>query len=51
MLRLLQWLIFGHIHKWKSVRCGPVNYTSGSRGFYHDLECETCGKHKYWEGN
>ena len=51
MLELLQKLIVGHVHKWKSVAYGPIINNGGSvTGFYRDLECEHCGKHKYWEG-
>lgn len=53
MLRLLQFLIFGHIHKWKEV--SRENLTQRQHGALTKIgqrvytDCETCGAHKSWD--
>jgi hypothetical protein len=49
VLRLIQFLIFGHIHKWKII--SKVNlYNSASSSMPHGdryvLQCEICGNLK-----
>lgn len=47
MLRLLQWIVMGHVHRWKVRSEGNLNHTrkgqiveTGSRFI---LQCERCG--------
>lgn len=51
MIRLLQLLIFGHAHKWVTIR--EINFTDDIReyertgvptGRKYTCQCETCGK-------
>lgn len=47
MLRLLQLLIFGHVHKWKTIKEGNLYETSKSAmpcGVVYYQQCEHCGK-------
>jgi hypothetical protein len=48
VIRLLQWLFLGHIHKWKTLSDGTlttVNETgqTKSRGQRYVQQCERCG--------
>lgn len=49
MLKILQYIMLGHIHKWKIIE--SVNYEFNT-GFEkgnctkYTLQCETCGKLK-----
>jgi len=47
MIRLLQFLIFGHIHKWTDD--GPhiqVEYKGKHVGILQPMKCEKCGNRK-----
>lgn len=51
MLRLLQWLLIGHIHQWKEVDRGPIrgevfDGSTGVTGIRVDCVCIACGKPK-----
>ena len=47
MLRLFQWLVFGHVHKWKILEKRGLTYTHRDRvtdrGDRYVLQCERCG--------
>lgn len=45
MLRLLQWLLLGHVHEWKTTKT-QVLLVDGTkeRGERWFQECKTCGK-------
>lgn len=55
MILLVQWLIFGHIHKWKILTSNLVTYKylsgSTSIGTRYVLQCEHCGNMKTFETN
>lgn len=42
MLKLLRYLLFGHIHKWEE----KYNYYDKYRGFVAVCQCKKCGKFK-----
>lgn len=50
MMRLIQWLIFGHIHKWTTIQQGTITgrmgdgSSVGAIGDYHIQQCDHCGK-------
>ncbi|GJD54956.1 hypothetical protein [Methylobacterium dankookense] len=49
MLQLLQWLFFGHVHKWKTLRDVPLaelDYSGREvvTGRRYVQQCEHCGK-------
>ncbi len=50
---LIQWLIFGHQHKWKIVKQGRWSMTWGGDevgyGDSYTLQCETCGRMSYFK--
>lgn len=47
MIKLLQLLIFGHVHKWKIITEGHLaDSNSVVVGNYYDLQCEHCGNIK-----
>lgn len=50
MLRLLQWLLLGHAHRWSILKHGPYRaHDDGitvSTGTYYVLQCQTCGNVK-----
>lgn len=46
MIKLLQYLIFGHAHKWKSVSRHNLTEEGGGIGVRYILQCEQCGKVK-----
>ena len=54
MIRLLQFLVFGHWHKWKIInQRGYVDYANYvddgkimAKGIQYTLQCEKCGKLK-----
>lgn len=43
MLRLLQWLFVGHVHRWKILENRSLANGSGSTGSRYILQCEACG--------
>lgn len=49
MLKLLQLLIFGHVHKWKIVNVNTLDY-NGDFGsgtcIRYTMQCEVCGNIK-----
>lgn len=50
MIRLLQFIIFGHIHKWKET--GEARLVDGDRaviGRRVFTVCEKCGAHRKWD--
>jgi hypothetical protein len=51
MIRLLQWLFIGHVHKWKIIREGAVDIYAEQVGKGKPItahkyiqQCEGCGK-------
>lgn len=46
MLRLIQWLIFGHIHKWNTEKNVPLERDDGAVGTRYLLRCTHCGNVK-----
>jgi len=47
MIRLLQFLIFGHIHKWADDGTHiPVEYRGKHFGILQPMKCEKCGNRK-----
>lgn len=59
MLRLLQWLFYGHVHKchkWKIIKQERVEweevFRNGSSGGVcprYILQCEHCGELRVWD--
>ena len=57
MLRLLQWVFLGHVHKWKKLETRTINYNSTTidgRTFKEQFdrvycECERCGEPRHWD--
>lgn len=49
MIKLLQWLIFGHIHSYGVIRDGKLFEGNQSRpmGEWYIRECTICKKRKY----
>jgi len=49
MLRLVQWLIFGHIHHWEILSSGDLFNSVNKRsiGIWWQLRCTKCGVPKY----
>lgn len=44
MVRLFQWLFFGHVHKWKTIETRELHVAeTKSRGSRHIQQCEKCG--------
>lgn len=43
MLRLIQLLIWGHVHKWTVIYDGDLTGANGARGHRYHLQCEKCG--------
>lgn len=48
MIRLLQWLFLGHVHKWKTLREGSLATENDAgkmvaRGQRFIQQCECCG--------
>ena len=49
MLALLQWLIFGHVHKWNflyAINVFDSEKATMKSGEDHVVECDKCGKRK-----
>jgi len=47
MIRLIQFLIFGHIHKWNVLEKEKYTLDQGSHnGIQYNLQCEKCGNMK-----
>ena len=56
MLRLLQWLFLGHVHKWKVIKEGSVSWEStknsdSAKWTRYVLQCEICGNMKIYDAN
>ena len=49
MLRLLQFLLFGHSHKWKETSRCRLNSSGGSVGVRIICVCERCGRPKNFD--
>ena len=50
MIRLLQWLIFGHVHKWKQVDRTALKMTDSDEvGTRVECVCERCGVHRKFD--
>jgi len=51
MLMLIQWLIFGHIHHWRTLESGDTVRRGGDMpvGRYWHQECTKCGKRRYYQ--
>lgn len=46
MLRLLEWLIRGHVHEWETVKEKQLNWSddfSNGTGTRYYLRCKKCG--------
>ena len=43
MLRLLQFLFIGHIHKWETVETRGLDNADGATGTRVYLKCQHCG--------
>ena len=44
MLRLLQWLFVGHVHKWSTLETRKLSTTDGSEtGVRYIQQCDHCG--------
>lgn len=43
MLRLLQLLFIGHIHKWETAEIKGLENYDGSKGTRVNLKCQHCG--------
>lgn len=43
MIRLLQLLFLGHIHKWKRIREVDLIHNNAHAGHRYVCECERCG--------
>ena len=48
MLRLIQFLIFGHIHKWQETARGDLR-RGDERGVRVICTCERCGRPKNFD--
>lgn len=45
MVRFLQWLFIGHVHKWKTIRENPLHAVNTKEtGTRYTQQCEHCGK-------
>lgn len=44
MLRLLQFLLFGHVHKWEELGRSKLTNDFGGVGTRFICRCEKCGK-------
>jgi hypothetical protein len=42
MIRFLQWLILGHIHRWKTIDTRPLE-SAWAKGTRYHQQCEHCG--------
>jgi len=54
MLRLLQLLFIGHVHKWKVIKEGSASWesiqsTESARWTRYVLQCEICGAMKVFD--
>jgi hypothetical protein len=51
MIALIQWLVMGHAHKWKTLEVVPLHRTQGNEyapericvGDVYIQQCEKCG--------
>lgn len=48
MIRLLQFLIFGHVHKWVEDCRNPLTRGGSTTGQIVFTHCEKCGAQKCW---
>lgn len=46
MLRLIEWLIFGHIHQWETVTRNKLSGSYNAVGVRIELRCTKCGNWK-----
>ena len=47
MFRLIQFIIFGHLHKWETIDTSVLNMEHSTvRGTRYTLRCANCGKVK-----
>lgn len=49
MIRLLQFLFFGHIHKWVDVGSGRWQRGSDEAGPRYVCKCEKCGAYRAFD--
>jgi len=48
MLKIFEWLIFGHVHKWDLLNSGNVGNKRGDTvGRWYEYQCSRCNKRKY----
>lgn len=55
MIRFLQWLFYGHVHKWKIINQNKVylkfiDNEEEAVFMRYILQCETCGEMKIFDG-
>lgn len=50
MIRLLQWIVFGHVHKWETLHEKKLtDRDTGAVGTRFLCRCSTCGRVKKWD--
>lgn len=43
MIAVLKFLIFGHLHKWTTLREDKATWDNGATGRMYTCQCTTCG--------
>lgn len=43
MIALINWLVMGHTHKWKTLEVVPIRERDQLRGDAYIQQCEKCG--------
>ena len=46
VIAVLKFLVFGHLHKWTTIREDKATWDNGSTGRMYTCQCTTCGKIK-----
>lgn len=50
MIRLLQWIVFGHIHTWETIYDTKLrDRETGAVGTRFVCRCKMCGEIKKWD--
>jgi hypothetical protein len=49
MLKLLQYIIFGHVHVWETQRHVELEGPDGGLGSRAECKCKTCGAWKKFD--
>lgn len=47
MMRLLQWLFWGHVHQWETIGVGNVTDMGHIIGLWFHERCTKCGHNRY----